>query len=184
MAPVWGRFFVAVPRAGAAVIPQPAVAADRRKNMSAASIPALTLHQPWATLIALGIKTIETRSWPPPRAIIGRRLAIHAGRAIDPNPAAVVAALRAHYGQGWPGAIPKGAVVACATVKAARQVAGADARRPRYVRTKEGPVLPVDPYGDFSVGRWLWLLDDVAPLEPPAPASGRQRIWYWTPPPP
>ena len=153
--------------------------------MSAASIPALTLHQPWATLIALGIKTIETRSWPPPRAIIGRRLAIHAGRTIDPNPGgAVVAALRAHYGRGWPGAIPKGAVVACATVKAARQVAGADARRPRYVRTKEGPVLPVDPYGDFSVGRWLWLLDDVAPLEPPAPASGRQRIWYWTPPPP
>ena len=153
--------------------------------MSAASIPALTLHQPWATLIALGIKTIETRSWPPPRAVIGRRLAIHAGRTIDPNPgSAVLAALRAHYGQGWPGAIPKGAVVACVTVKAARQVAGADARRPRYVRTKEGPVLPVDPYGDFSVGRWLWLLDDVAPLEPPAPASGRQRIWYWTPPPP
>lgn len=24
---------------------------------------ALTLHQPWATLVALGVKTIETRSW-------------------------------------------------------------------------------------------------------------------------
>lgn len=25
---------------------------------------AITLHQPWATLVALGVKTIETRSWP------------------------------------------------------------------------------------------------------------------------
>jgi hypothetical protein len=25
---------------------------------------ALTLHQPWATLVALGAKQIETRSWP------------------------------------------------------------------------------------------------------------------------
>ena len=121
--------------------------------MSAAGIPALTLHQPWATLVALGIKTIETRSWPPPRAIIDRRLAIHAGRTIDLNPGgAVVVALRAHYGQSWPDAIPKGAVVACVTVKAARQVAGADAWRPRYVRTTEGPVLPVDPYGGLR--RW------------------------------
>lgn len=39
----------------------------------------ITLHQPWATLIALGVKTIETRSWAPPKALIGERLLIHAG---------------------------------------------------------------------------------------------------------
>ena len=43
---------------------------------------ALTLHQPWASLIADGRKTIETRSWPPPRTLVGERIAIHAGRQI------------------------------------------------------------------------------------------------------
>lgn len=39
-------------------------------------VKAITLHQPWASLIAAGVKTIETRSWSTPyRGII----AIHAG---------------------------------------------------------------------------------------------------------
>ena len=45
---------------------------------------AKTLYQPFATLIAEGLKTIETRSKPPPRSLIGHRIAIHAGkRRID-----------------------------------------------------------------------------------------------------
>ena len=39
---------------------------------------ALTLWQPYATLIACGAKTIETRSWAAPESLIGQRLAIHA----------------------------------------------------------------------------------------------------------
>lgn len=39
---------------------------------------AVTLHQPWATLIALGHKHIETRSWTPPSSLIGETIAIHA----------------------------------------------------------------------------------------------------------
>lgn len=41
---------------------------------------ALTLHQPWASLIALRVKTIETRSWPAPEPLIGQHLAIHAAK--------------------------------------------------------------------------------------------------------
>lgn len=41
---------------------------------------ALTIRQPWATLIALGVKTIETRSWRAPQALIGQTIAIHAGK--------------------------------------------------------------------------------------------------------
>ena len=43
-------------------------------------VKALTIRQPWATLIALGVKTIETRSWRAPQALIGQTLAIHAGK--------------------------------------------------------------------------------------------------------
>lgn len=37
---------------------------------------ALTLHQPWASLVALGVKTVETRGWPTSHR---GQLAIHAG---------------------------------------------------------------------------------------------------------
>jgi hypothetical protein len=37
---------------------------------------ALTLHQPWATLIADAEKQVENRSWAPPRVIWGSRIAI------------------------------------------------------------------------------------------------------------
>src|SRR5258707_11629152 len=45
---------------------------------------ALTLYQPWASFIAIGVKPFETRSWPPPTWLIGKRIAIHAAkRAVD-----------------------------------------------------------------------------------------------------
>lgn len=43
-------------------------------------IRAVTLWEPWASLVALGVKTIETRSWPAPKATIGERLLIHAAK--------------------------------------------------------------------------------------------------------
>ena len=46
---------------------------------------AITLHQPWATLIADGAKTIETRSWRPPQTLIGQRIVIHAGKRLVAN---------------------------------------------------------------------------------------------------
>ena len=39
---------------------------------------AITLWQPWATLVALGVKTVETRPGPAPLRLVGERVAIHA----------------------------------------------------------------------------------------------------------
>lgn len=47
------------------------------------TMPALTLHQPYAGLIAEGRKVQETRDWPPPRGLVGRRIAIHAAKKRD-----------------------------------------------------------------------------------------------------
>jgi hypothetical protein len=45
---------------------------------------ALTVLQPWATLIIAGAKPYEFRSWRPPAAMIGQRIVIHAAkRKID-----------------------------------------------------------------------------------------------------
>lgn len=45
-------------------------------------IPALSLHEPWAVLMAAGEKVVETRSYPPPPRHVGRRIAIHASKAV------------------------------------------------------------------------------------------------------
>jgi hypothetical protein len=44
---------------------------------------AITLIQPWAGPIAQGIKTVENRTWEPPLALLGQRIAIHAGAKLD-----------------------------------------------------------------------------------------------------
>jgi hypothetical protein len=53
---------------------------DSESAGEAEALPVLSLYQPWASLVALGIKTIETRSWPAPKTVIGRRIAIHAAK--------------------------------------------------------------------------------------------------------
>ena len=44
---------------------------------------AISLWQPWASLIACGAKPFETRHWAPPRELIGESIAIHAAKKID-----------------------------------------------------------------------------------------------------
>ena len=38
--------------------------------------------------------------------------------------------------------------------------------------------VPVTPWGDYSIGRWIWQLSHVQALSEPIPAKGAQRIWY------
>lgn len=42
---------------------------------------ALTIHQPWAWAIQEGQKLVENRTWRPPAAVVGQRIAIHASVA-------------------------------------------------------------------------------------------------------
>lgn len=42
---------------------------------------AITIKQPWASLVVYGIKDIENRTWPCPKKYIGKRVLIHASKA-------------------------------------------------------------------------------------------------------
>ena len=78
---------------------------------------AITLHQPWASLIALGIKTVETRSWPAPARLMGQTIAIHAGKRVVKGPGdAIEQELRTRLGEDWSRHIPTGAVLATAVL--------------------------------------------------------------------
>lgn len=62
---------------------------------------AISLWQPWASLIACGAKPFETRHWAPPRELIGQPIAIHAAKKIDKGAAQFAEELI--YGQHQPG---------------------------------------------------------------------------------
>jgi hypothetical protein len=61
---------------------------------------AISLWQPWASLIACGAKPYETRDYPPPADWIGKAVAIHAAKMIDKVSALFADALmRGEHGQ-------------------------------------------------------------------------------------
>lgn len=86
----------------------------------------LSLWQPWASLVARGLKTIETRLEPPPESAIGRRILIHANQ--EPSRAQVFDWVERLYPEqmrqilngGSREDLPYGRVVAEATLAEAR----------------------------------------------------------------
>ena len=58
---------------------------------------AISLWQPWASLIACGAKPFETRHWAPPRELIGQTIAIHAAKKVDKGAAEMATDIM--YGQ-------------------------------------------------------------------------------------
>ncbi len=118
---------------------------------------ALTLWQPWASLIADGRKTVETR----PRAWgFEGVVAVHAGLHVDRE-----ACLRFGYD---PDTIPRGAVVAIAYKKPSVQFPHA--------------TCPPDDYGDFAPGRYGYPLCCAHKVKTPISAKGMQGFWEWDAP--
>lgn len=137
---------------------------------------AITLHQPWATLIAKGIKTTETRSWAPPQELVGERIAIHAGRTV--SEIGLVGPDRAPL--MWDSRkLPRGAVVATAILTDFGQVTHRTPDGEQVYLSHNHGWVNTDPWGDYSVARWIWCLSDIEELDPPIPARGHQRIWEW-----
>jgi len=164
---------------------------------------AIVVRQPWASLIAHAVKTIETRPFRPTNTIKpGDQFAIVAGKAKPPVKAT-------QYGEWWTWAnrgvgpsrgwtlagpdggstvMPFGAVVAVVKFGAAWPVLTATDGRPDGHWTNDGEHLigygsfPVDftaelPLGDFTPGRYGWLLSDPHLLTTPVPVTGKQGVF-------
>lgn len=123
---------------------------------------AITLAQPWATLIAIGAKRVETRSW---RTNYRGPLAIHASKALPAFQFRNV--LEAHGFHGFY-ELPFGAVIAtCTLVWIVR------------ICPDNTPPTPEFYYGDYTPGRWAWYLSEVKALAVPMPARGKLGLWEW-----
>lgn len=156
------------------------------------AIPAITLWEPWGTLVSEGVKPYEFRSWPAPQRFIGRRIAIHAGAR--PAKRNEIADLVCRLQQPtWretglndrdralslleplvsaPGRLPRSSVLCTA-------VLGVPIRNEELAAQLGIPWTNDSDRKEHS--NWGWPLTDVQRLVPFAPASGKQGFWMWTP---
>lgn len=152
---------------------------------------ALSLGEPCASLIRGGYTTIATRDCPPPREQIGQRIAIHAGTCKMRLDEDDFECELAEMGLSRE-TLPYGKIVATARLVDAGRVIASSRAQIRSGKVQYyslgGPftarhfaVAATDRYGNFGIERWLWLLDDIEPVDPPPLATGREGLWEWSP---
>ena len=132
---------------------------------------ALTLTQPWATLVAIGAKRIETRSW---RTSYRGPLAIHAAKGFPKYARAFTLEPDCYecapMGKPTYAAYPLGCVlavcrlVACTLTSQAFEELLSDRERA---------------LGNYAPGRFAWIIEDVKQLPEPIPAKGALQLWNW-----
>lgn len=126
---------------------------------------ALSLWQPWASLIADGRKKIETRSWPAPQWLLGKRIAIHATKYVDYDSCE-------DFGYGSAPTIPRGVVLCTATLTACIRFT-----QENVESLFDGIDDQERLYGDYEPGRYGWMLSNIERICPPIEIRGRQGIF-------
>jgi hypothetical protein len=134
---------------------------DNMGTFGGVTMKALTVRQPFASLIQRGLKTMEYRNWTTAHR---GPLAIHAGRAV---PCEIEwDYLRAHFPKAndwelgaWLSHLPRGRVLCT-------------------VDLVDVVELPSDHYGR-KWGRFGWVLANVVDVERKAHAIGKLGLWEW-----
>lgn len=156
---------------------------------------AITLTQPYATLIALGAKRIETRPW---QTSYCGPLAIHAGKGYgDLDSWKAVRDLcgtRPFFEALMPivpdfnqycdrdlifERLPLGAIVAvCEVVDCVSTGLYSSVQHGAEIwQVPPGNMSRESRFGDYSPGRFAWLLTNIRALPEPIPAKGALGLW-------
>lgn len=148
---------------------------------------ALTLTQPWATLVAIGAKRIETRSW---RTSFRGQVAIHAAKRFPGSAKDLCTSRLFCRILGWPECpdsltqqwlddnarlireLPTGCVIATAMV--------VNCIETELIRRYVQPFTEQEEaFGDYTPGRFGFLLENVIQFAAPVPAKGALGLWDW-----
>lgn len=148
---------------------------------------AVTIWQPWASLIIVGAKPYEFRGWAAPKSICGKRIAIHAGaRPIKRIEVSDLLRRLTTDNESWstalhpdialplleralttPRALPLSSIVGTA-------VLGTPRRATEIIHEFGGPASDSDRHAHSN---WAWPLLDIEPLLPPVERRGAQGFW-------
>lgn len=161
---------------------------------------AITIWQPWATLIAIGAKQYETRSW---KTDYRGKIAIHTA-AKDPcrMPLLGLEEFEKAVKEVLPGCtwcqLPKGKIIATAELVNVWYIVahpGTNIDKAKHIpigaesltTDKHAPdfsdyFIPTEKemlFGDWTPGRYAWELSNIQMLSEPIRAKGKQRLWNW-----
>lgn len=123
---------------------------------------AISLWQPWASAVALGVKRVETRHW---STNYTGTLAIHAAKRWT-RAEREFAEIEHTLGR-LPSRLPLGALVATCTLMGCR--------RTEDVSHQLGSIERM--YGNYDSGRFAWFLTDIQALDEPIPWKGAQGFF-------
>lgn len=123
----------------------------------------ITIYQPYAYAIVAGIKRYETR---PRKTNVRGRVAIHAAKG---KPRFVTMAVDMAMPERM--RLQFGAIIGTVEI-----VDCLPAEEVIHTLTERERVL-----GDYSPGRWAWVLKNPVMFDMPVPAKGRQGWWSWNP---
>jgi hypothetical protein len=144
---------------------------------------AISLWQPWASAMALGVKRIETRSW---ETKYRGPLAIHAAKKRDAEVRDAIETLIPLCPR-LAGDLPYGAIVgACNLIACVPMTLKDDgyAHLGKFVEPSAYEALLTDlerAFGNYEPGRWAWITDSMIALPEPIPFRGAQGFFEWTP---
>lgn len=145
----------------------------------------ITLWEPWATLMAIGAKKIETRHWGTPYR---GWLAIHAAKRFtdDEDTQCWMSPFRealnsahipiAPYRSGRRFQFPLGCIVAVAKLIDCKRIGGDQAWRARPDFIMQEPASPELEFGNYEPGRYGLITEDVFRLPRPIPFKSRQGM--------
>jgi len=153
---------------------------------------AITLTQPWATLVAIGAKKIESRSW---STSYRGPLAIHAAKGWTKEVVrlAFVEPFKTvldNAGYKLFSSLPRGAVVATCELVFVREITARQYTLDKTLGWKwTGPdgtySFELDDqeraFGDYGPSRYAWMLHNIQALAEPIPAKGSLGLWEWNP---
>lgn len=136
----------------------------------------ITLWQPWATLVVLGVKLIETRSY---KTNIEGELGIHAAKNFRPEHKELCKTFPFNKYIKDPDTLPLGAIIGRVEVFGCYPT--------QEIMHSENPLIlkwydkdragEEFHFGDYSPGRYGWRLWRPVPFDKPIPASGTQGFW-------
>lgn len=153
---------------------------------------AITVWQPWASLLACGAKKYETRGW---ETSYRGPIAIHAAKKLfnaksyldrELHPFAAALGLPDIYSFDT---LPYGCIIAVAELAECWKITdnghtvGSD-RAARIEGGKSGGKVDIIEgdeilFGDWTPGRYAWQFSNMAMLVKPIHAKGMQRLWKW-----
>lgn len=132
----------------------------------------LTLQQPWATLVAIGAKKIETRSW---STKYRGMLAIHSGKKFQASqfkicytePFYTVLTENGIHANN----LILGKIIATCKLVDILQIT-------KEFQSNLGLMEPKEfCFGDYAPDRFAWIIEDVKMLDNPIPAKGMLGLW-------